>query len=196
MKIIDNRIEKSQCIPEFEKLLDIYGSIKPKYVLEIGSLMGWSLHHWIYYAQEGATVISLDLPISQFCGPQDPRCSEQEKAIKEEWPVWAKKNKTKLYLIKGASQQPTSKEQLEKILGENKLDFIFIDGNHFYEYVKQDFEIFSRFMRKGGVVAFHDIAKNEEGTVNTYWEEIKKNYKYEEITLHPNQEKGIGVLYI
>ena len=51
-------------------------------------------------------------------------------------------------------------------------------------------------MRKGGVVAFHDIAKNEEGTVDVYWEEIKNNYKYEEITLHPNQEKGIGVLYI
>ena len=196
MKIIDNRIEKSQYGPEFEKLLGIYNNIKPKYVLEIGSLMGWSLHHWIHYAKEGATVVSLDLPISQFCGPQDPRCLEQEIAIKEEWPEWAKENKTKLYLIKGASQQPSSKEQLEKILGENKLDFIFIDGNHFYNYVKQDFEIYSKFMRKGGVVAFHDIAKNEEGTVDIYWNEIKNNYKHEELTLHPNQEKGIGVLYI
>ena len=196
MKIIDNRIQKSQHIPEFERLIEIYSELTPKCVLEIGSLMGWSLHHWINYAQPNATIISLDLPISQFCGPQDPRCQEQETAIKEEWPQWAKENKSKLYLIKGASQQLTSKQQVEKILDGKLLDFIFIDGNHFYDFVKQDFEIYSKLVRKGGIVAFHDISKNEEGTVDIYWNEIKNNYRYEEIKLHPKQEKGIGVLYI
>ena len=196
MKIVNTKIEKSQHVPEFERLLDIYNNTNPKYVLEIGSLMGWSLHHWIHYSQPGSTVISIDLPISQFCGTGDPRCKEQELAITEEWPKWAKDNQTKLYLIRSESQHQATAKQVESILDTNKLDFIFIDGNHFYDYVKRDFEMYSKYTRKGSVIAFHDIGENEEGTVNLYWNEIKNNFKHEEIKLHPNQEKGIGVIYI
>jgi cephalosporin hydroxylase len=195
MKIIDDRIEKSQHVPEFEELLSVFTDLKPKYVLEIGSLMGWSLRHWIHYSQSESTVVSIDLPISQFCGPGDSRCIDQERAIKTEWPQWAKANKTKLYLIQSVSQSIKVKEQVEEILDGNKLDFIFIDGNHLYEYVKQDFEIYLPLVRTGGVIAFHDIARNEEGTVDELWNEIKNNFNHKEIMLHPNAEKGIGVIF-
>jgi predicted O-methyltransferase YrrM len=36
------------------------------------------------------------------------------------------------------------------------IDAIFIDGNHDYEFVKSDFERFSPFLKKGGVILFHD----------------------------------------
>lgn len=45
---------------------------------------------------------------------------------------------------------------------ENKsLDFVFIDGNHAYEYVKQDIELWLPKVREGGIISGHDILKND-----------------------------------
>lgn len=45
----------------------------------------------------------------------------------------------------------------------NKFDYLFIDADHRYEYVKQDFEDWFPFLSKGGVVALHDSAANRGG---------------------------------
>ena len=45
-----------------------------------------------------------------------------------------------------------------KLEWKKPLDFMFIDGNHTYEFVKSDFERFSPFIKKGGIVAFHDVS--------------------------------------
>jgi predicted O-methyltransferase YrrM len=42
-------------------------------------------------------------------------------------------------------------------LKDNKVDFLFIDADHSYEGVKKDFEMYSPLVRKGGIIAFHDI---------------------------------------
>lgn len=36
------------------------------------------------------------------------------------------------------------------------IDILFIDGDHRYEAVKQDYALFSPFVRKGGLIIFHD----------------------------------------
>ena len=41
---------------------------------------------------------------------------------------------------------------------DKPFDFIFIDGDHTYEAVKQDFEDWFPLLAKGGIVAFHDSA--------------------------------------
>jgi predicted O-methyltransferase YrrM len=192
--IIDPKINETQIVSEFEELLKLYKTIQPTRVLEIGSLTGRALRHFMYYAQEGATVISLDLPVRDFCGPGDYRVQEQEHNYSVEWPKWAKENKIKLYLIKGRSQSLQSLNQVKNITSE--LDFLFIDGNHMYEYVKQDYEMYSPLVRKGGIVAFHDIGLNEEGGVYKFWNDLKKNFKHVEILHSDKKEKGIGVLYV
>jgi predicted O-methyltransferase YrrM len=192
--IIDQRISETQIISEYEELLSIYSKLKAKNVLEIGSLLGFSLKHFMHYAENGSTVISVDLPVRDFCGSSDYRVQEQEHNYSVEWPKWAKLNKIKLYLIKGMSQWERSLEQVKLITSE--LDFLFIDGNHMYEYVKKDFDMYSPLVKKGGIVALHDIAENEEGGVFNYWNELKKNYKYHEILHSDKKEKGIGILYI
>jgi len=42
-----------------------------------------------------------------------------------------------------------------------KVDAVFIDGNHSYEYVKKDLENYYSKVREGGIVALHDA--NFEG---------------------------------
>ncbi len=37
------------------------------------------------------------------------------------------------------------------------VDFIYIDGNHEYEYVKKDLEMYWKKIKKGGILSGHDI---------------------------------------
>ena len=38
-----------------------------------------------------------------------------------------------------------------------KLDFVYIDGNHAYEYVKKDIGLYYPKLKKGGVIGGHDV---------------------------------------
>jgi len=49
----------------------------------------------------------------------------------------------------------TSMEAIHKFK-DASLDFVFIDGNHDYDYVMEDLIGWSRKVRKGGIVAGHD----------------------------------------
>jgi predicted O-methyltransferase YrrM len=193
--IIEPRINETQIVSEYEELLKIFINLKAKKVLEIGSLMGFSLKHFMKYSTEYATIISVDLPVRDFCGPFDYRVKEQEENYSVKWREWAKEFKSKLFLIKGMSQLETTYNQVNKIC-EGELDFIFIDGNHMYDYVKKDFEMYSPLVKKGGIIALHDIAENEEGGVFNFWNQLKTNYRYQEILHSQKKEKGIGVIFV
>jgi hypothetical protein len=78
--------------------------------------------------------------------------------------------------------------------------FLFIDGDHTYEGVKKDFEMYSPLIRKGGFIAFHDIVPGPPGNVGgvpEFWKEIKHHFNFIEIVKDWRQEEyGIGILYI
>lgn len=185
----------SQNLEEFTELLQEYVKLKPTCFIEIGSMYGWSLQHFIHYSEEGSTAIAIDLPVRQFVGPYDWRVEKQENNYKNIWPKWAKEKKCKLYLIPASSYDNESVKKTKDILNEQLIDFIFIDGDHRYDAIKKDYELYEPFVRSGGIIAFHDIGKNEEGGGHRFWNEIKLKYKYKEILLDKNQEKGIGILY-
>jgi hypothetical protein len=46
---------------------------------------------------------------------------------------------------------------------EDYFDFIFIDGDHNYEVVKSDFEQYVKYLKKGGLMFFHDSRMNRGG---------------------------------
>jgi predicted O-methyltransferase YrrM len=91
-------------------------------------------------------------------------------------------------------------EKVKDVLGGSPIDFLFIDGDHTYEGVKRDFELYSPLVKKGGIIAFHDIAVHPEKLkcfVNVFWDELKKDYKYQEFIEDKNQGwGGIGVLFL
>ena len=51
--------------------------------------------------------------------------------------------------------------EVHKDLEDEHFDVVFIDGNHSYNYVKQDLENYSKKVKSGGIIALHDA--NFEG---------------------------------
>ncbi len=49
----------------------------------------------------------------------------------------------------------TSEEAHEDV-PDGELDFVYIDGNHEYEYVKRDIELYEPKVKDGGLIAGHD----------------------------------------
>ena len=89
--------------------------------------------------------------------------------------------------------------RLCKVLDSSKIDFLFIDGDHSYDGVKKDYLMYSKLVNKGGVIAFHDIAKDDQPNkvcgVHKFWNEIKSDYKHKEFIDSPEQIGfGIGIL--
>lgn len=70
----------------------------------------------------------------------------------------------------------TSEEAFKEF--EREVGMLFIDGDHSYEMVKKDYDMWSTLLVSGGVLAFHD--NNWEGPARVI-EEVRNNGLYEEI---------------
>jgi predicted O-methyltransferase YrrM len=68
-------------------------------------------------------------------------------------------------LIVADSNSVLGSKKVMDVLGNSDNEFfdaIFIDGFHRFETVLLDFLIYSNFVKKNGVIAFHDVASNIE----------------------------------
>ena len=80
------------------------------------------------------------------------------------------------------------------------MDFLFIDGDHTYEGVKADFNMYSELVRPGGLIVFHDICRHAAGMnceVDRFWQEVKNERRTREFVHDTNQGTcGIGVIEV
>jgi predicted O-methyltransferase YrrM len=53
------------------------------------------------------------------------------------------------------------------------IDFIFIDGDHSYDACKADIVAWAPYVKRGGVIAFHDFGSRAEGVTRAIFEETK-----------------------
>jgi len=195
---------------EFLKLLEIYKNLKPKRVLEIGTFVGGTLFCFTKLAQDDAIIISIDLPFGKVFNAsinQNIGNTKIDIYITKVFEHFIFGNQ-RLYLLRQSSNDENTVQKLKRVLGNNKLDFIFIDGDHSYDAVKKDFELYYQFIDEGGVIAFHDISEYMQKTVgdlsklgvHKFWNELKSskekyNFKeYQEI-LASNYSFGIGIIY-
>jgi predicted O-methyltransferase YrrM len=176
---------------ELRTFLEIIGNIRPAVFLEIGTARGGTLFALSRVVRPDAQLISLDLPGGQFGGG---------------YPRW----KTKLYqgmvlptqridLIRGDSHDVTSLRKVKEALGGKLLDAMFIDGDHLYEGVKTDFEMYGQLVRPGGIIGFHDIVEHPNkmgGDVPRFWKEIISTRRHQELIEDPASGFGIGVLFV
>lgn len=103
----------------------------------------------------------------------------------------------RFYFLRSNSHSRETQNRVSQILHNDKIDFLFIDGDHSYNGVMQDFEMYKQFVGSSGIIAFHDIAYHPNYGVNMFWNEIKHNYISKEIIASKNQVGyGIGILYV
>jgi predicted O-methyltransferase YrrM len=168
---------------ELGELLELLQQLRPKVSLEIGTADGGTLFLWTRATDPQGLVISVD-----------------------KYPSW----KTKLFESFGLPGQALAvlradshnKDTLDAIvarLSGKRVDFLFIDGDHSYEGVKRDFEMYGPLVRVGGLIAFHDIVPgpvDAVGGVPKLWSEIKTEHVYREIISNHNLHSfGIGVIF-
>jgi len=94
----------------------------------------------------------------------------------------------------------TQIDDLEYAKTWNKpIDFLFVDTSHEFAHTKKEIERYSPYIRKGGVIFFHDI--NRHGVARPIYDCFganPKDWTYETILkpdlVRPYPEYGLGVL--
>ncbi|MFQ5906399.1 MAG: class I SAM-dependent methyltransferase [bacterium] len=185
-------IAPSQVGEEIKELLRLLEKLTPRVCLEIGTAKGGTLFLFTMVADPSATLLSIDLPCGPFGGG---------------YPAWkilvlkslAKESQT-IHCIRSDSRSLSTLSDVRRILSGRKVDFLFIDGDHTYEGVKGDFEMYAPLVNEGGMIAFHDIVPHPPDKpckVDRFWQEIKSRFNYLEIVKDWKQGwAGIGVLYV
>ena len=176
-------------ITEFLKLLIV---IEPKIILEIGTAMGGTLYLLSRFSASRATLISIDLPQAKVGDMTLPTNPSFFKNIVQK--------KQRVALIRDDSHKFSTFQKIKKILKNGKIDVLFIDGDHTYEGVKKDFEMYKSLVKSGGLICFHDIVPGSEdrvGHVPDFWSRIRENYNSLEIVKNWNHGGfGIGIIFV
>ena len=174
---------------ELVELVKDVNKEKPKYILEIGTALGGTLLLFCRVASENAVIISIDLPLGMGGGGY----SQARKPLYESFTT----KQQHMYLIRGDSHKREIVEKVKALLDGKKIDFLFIDGDHTYEGVKQDFEMYSPFVKKNGIIALHDIieSKYKGCEVYKFWNEIQGRYEHRTLVEDYAQKwAGIGLI--
>lgn len=204
------RVTALQHREELEAFLRFLQTIDPETVLEIGTFQGGTLWVWTRALDSVRRVTCIDKPVWNEMIHQRRR---------ELYPTFSAD--VEIELLFGDSHAESTYEEATRFVDES-VDFLFIDGDHSYEGVKQDFEMYRHLVGDDGIIAFHDIKRHatnqrEKTTrlrriedlrerhvtvgrqrwngVSTFWEEIRDEYTTREFLSHPEQMgAGIGIV--
>lgn len=147
---------------------EFFKSINVKNFMEIGTDQGGTFAIWSKLSEDGIR-ISLDLPHGNF-GRIGYDVNKRDNYLRSLG--------SNVTMIHGSSHDEALKELVKEKIGNEKLDFLFIDGDHTYEGVKQDFEMYKEFVKPGGWIGFHDIKdtefhRNADCRVDILWNELE-----------------------
>ena len=173
---------------ELNQLIELVKKLKPKHILEIGSLYGGTMWYWMH-AVKGAEIVSVDIGV----GEPDSRFSDMEYARINLWPEWEKETGCTITQIRADS---TSAETVKVVKEYAPFDFIFIDGGHDFATAMADWQNYWPMLRTGGLFAFHDIVYLSSG-VPAVWRTVRNHGKWQEFIRENNPEQwmGIGVMW-
>ncbi len=179
------RINSMQVRSEILSLVKEVSSIKPKTILEIGTCNGGTLFLWANLASQ--KVITCDLIIHKH------RKELYKKFVSPD-------SQCVLTTLEGDSHEPQFMKRVEDELNGSQVDFLFIDGDHSEEGAEADYKNYKRFVRPGGLIAFHDIVEDQPVSGNQVyylWQRLKETEQVEEFIQDPKQcGYGIGLVRV
>lgn len=216
------KLRAAQLREELQELATIVNERNPRTAMEIGTARGGTFYTWSRHLDSLSTLVSLDLPQGQFGGGYSKRHTSL-------YGEFAPEN-TNIF-VRANSHDSATYEATQSALAEHcsetsgKVDFLFIDGDHRYEGVKQDFEMYRQLVRDEGIIALHDIATHPDReavvkqrrrkfpdaeekyfrwgedwrhcNVDQFWHELTESYQTQELLAHPKQTwGGIGIVYL
>lgn len=135
--------------------------------LEIGTNQGGTFYAWTCASNPGVR-ISIDIPHGEF-GTNNFN-QQQRNSILSGYPG-------NCYFISNNSQDPLNLIKVEQYLKGEKLDFLFIDGDHTEEGVTKDFFLYKHLVKENGWIGFHDIKDSKfhhenNCFVDKFWNKI------------------------
>jgi autotransporter strand-loop-strand O-heptosyltransferase len=175
---------------EIMEAAEFFKNLNVKDFIEIGTDQGGTFAIWSKLSASGGTRISLDMPHGNF-GRTDYDVNKRDEYLKSLG--------TDVHMLHGDSHCQCMKTDLIEILGEDKVDFLFIDGDHTYRGVKQDYYMYKEFVKPGGWIAFHDIKdtefhRNANCRVDMLWNELTGNKV--EFVDNSSEYGGIGFIQV
>jgi predicted O-methyltransferase YrrM len=187
------RIKAWQVRSELASLLAVVRNEQPRTILEIGTALGGTLFGFAQVAAPDAVLVTVDLPRGRFGGDY------YNPARNYLYPRFARAQQT-IHLVLGDSHEAETRARVDELIGRRQVDFLFIDGDHSYEGICADYELYRPLVRPGGLVAFHDIVPgNKElvGDVPDFWRDFKASHETTEFVESYDQEGyGIGLLRV
>lgn len=178
-------IRPGQTRKEIVDFLNMTSKIKPKAIMEIGTDKGGTLFLFSRIADKDATIISVSYQFEQVY----KICSRQRLKLFVTFPT----GNQKLKIINRNSHDRETLLDVKRALSGRKLDMLFIDADHTYEGVKLDYTMYAPLVRKGGIIAFHDITGSKNNPTTKYWNELSRSRK-ESIEFRVPGGFGIGVV--
>jgi cephalosporin hydroxylase len=168
---------------------NFFKKLNVKNFMEIGTDQGGSFAIWSKLSEDGIR-ISVDLPHGMF-GRTDYDENERDNYLRSLG--------SNVHMYWGSSHDINMLKLVEEKLDTILLDFMFIDGDHTYEGVKADFEMYKHLVRPGGWIAFHDIKDTEfhrrsNCRVDKLWSELQ-GVKHEFIDC-TSDYGGIGFIQV
>lgn len=144
---------------------------RPRTILEIGSFLGVSTRLLLdASAPWQARVTAVDPNIRH-------RVFEEPRLVVEK--MTARYGSDQLEIVSAFFGKQTRAASREvPVIGEDwgrSFDFVFIDGDHTYEAVSNNFRLALRFLAPGGVIVFHDALSWPD--VTRFLEEIREEFR-------------------
>lgn len=180
-------IRPTQAREEILWLLQLLQQRPPRTVIEIGTQGGGTLFLWTRVAAADALLIAVD---SASLGTLGSR-----SAFAVLLRGFARSLQRIELIFERDSHAPDTRRAVERALEGRPVDFLFIDGDHSYEGVARDFELYAPLVTPGGLIAFHDVAArvSVRAGVQRFWNELKAVNETMEVVAEAEPSYGIGV---
>jgi predicted O-methyltransferase YrrM len=105
----------------------------------------------------------------------DPYIPFENRGIKYDHSAKLKQAQDRLSRFKDKTEFVVKKSQDAVDDIPDNLDFVYIDGNHDYEFVKRDIEMYYSKLKNGGIIGGHDFRPDYHGVVRAVVEFSEKN---------------------